>query len=227
MSCLLSFFKENENKVAMQKFYKFREVDMLNTFNIKTVYTCEVLENWLKNNDSVSDFEDKTLDLALNRFAELGKAWNEEELKMHFISAILSVANPNITNVCKTYFERPLEGVVNNYQMQIVTDCMIASPRPGGDPEKPYFFLQEFKQAQRFGRTDPQGQMLAAMLLAQQINADDKYIYGCYVIEKNWHFATLNGLDYCTSQQYNSTRKEELLQIVFALKKLKELIVNR
>ena len=101
---------------------------------------------------------------------------------------------------------------------------MIASHRLGGDPDKPYFFLQErfaarFKQSQRFGRTDPQGQMLAAMLLAatanrQQENADNQPIYGCYVIGRNWFFTTLKGLDYCVSQQYNSTNKNDLLQIV-------------
>ena len=109
------------------KFYKFREMAMLNTFGIRTVTTCDVLNHWLSTNDSVSDFENTTLDLALTRYAELGKGWNEEELKMHFISTIFNVANPNIPNICKTYFERPLDGIVNNYQMHVITDCMIAS----------------------------------------------------------------------------------------------------
>jgi hypothetical protein len=211
----------------MQKFYKFREQDMLNTFGIQTISECEELNSWIDTNDSISDFEDKVLDLALLRYQRLGRGWNEEELKMHFISAILNVADPNIEGICKTFFERPLEGVINNYQMQIVTDCMVASHRLGGDPDKPYFFLQEFKQAQRFGRTDPQGQMLAAMLLAQQINGDEKYVYGCYVIEKQWTFTTLLDRTYCQSQSYNATKKDDLLQIVYILRKLKELILNR
>jgi hypothetical protein len=216
-----------KKQVTMEKFYKFRETDMLNTFGIRTVSDCEELDNWLKTNDSVTDFEEKMLDMALKRYADLGRGWNEEELKMHFISTIFNVADPNIANVCKTYFERPLEGIVNNYALHVVTDCMIASPKLGGDPNKPYFFLQEFKQAQRFGRTDPQGQMLAAMLLAQQINADEKYLYGCYVVEKQWTFTTFLDRTYCQSQSYNSTKKEDLLQIVYILRKLKELILNR
>ena len=48
----------------------------------------------------------------------------------------------------------------------------------------------------------------------QEKNADGEYLYGCFVIDKNWHFATLQGLDYCVSQQYNSTNKNDLLQIV-------------
>ena len=209
------------------KFYKFREMAMLNTFSIRTVSSCDVLNNWLNTDDSVTDFENTTLDLALKRFADLGNGWNEEELKMHFISTIFNVANPNIPGVCKTYFERPLEGIVQNYMMHVITDCMIASPNFGGDPAKPFFFLQEYKQSQAFGKTDPQGQMLAAMLLAQESNADGKHILGCFVIEKNWHFTTLLDSDYCRSRQFDSTKKEDLLQIVFILRKLKDLILNR
>ena len=166
------------------KFYKFRETTMLNTFKIRTVSTCDALDSWLNASTQLTDFENTTLDFALQRYHELSRGWNEEELKMHFISSVLNIANPNIPDVCKTFFERPLQGIIDNYDMNIVTDCMIALPRLAGDPDKPYFFLQEYKQAQRFGRTDPEGQMLAAMLIAQQINADDKTLYGCYVIER-------------------------------------------
>jgi hypothetical protein len=212
---------------ATQKFYQFRSDKVLDIFGIKSVQNCEILNNWLSTNDSVTDFEQKTLDMALDRYAELGRGWNEEELKMHFISAIFSVANPNVAGICKTYFERPLDGFVNNYELHVITDCMIASPKASGMPDKPYFFLQEFKQAQRFGRTDPEGQMLIAMLLAQQLNNDQKPLYGCFVIERNWFFTVLDGLDYCVSRQFNSVNLTDLLQIVFILRKLKYIISNR
>jgi hypothetical protein len=211
----------------MDNFNKFRGETVINTFGIKRVKQCATLNKWVAAQYVLDDFEDKTLDKALERYANLAASWNEEELKMHFISAIISVADPNITDVCKTYFERPLSGVINNFNIHVITDCMIAQPKLAGDPDKPYFFLQEFKQAQRFGRTDPQGQMLAAMLLAQDINRDDKPIYGCYVVENNWRFTTLNGLDYCVSRQFDSTNKAELVPIVCILRHLKELIINR
>ena len=211
----------------VSRFYKFRADIVINTFGIKRVKQCKILSNWLDAEYDLDIFELNTLDKALARYESLATGWNEEELKMHFISPVLSVADTNIENICKTYFERPLSGIINQYQLNIVTDCMIAQPKLAGDPDKPYFFLQEFKQSQRFGRTDPEGQMLVAMLLAQQENADNKPMYGCYVIERNWFFTTLFGLDYCVSQQYNATRKDDLLQIVFILRKLKELILNR
>ncbi len=213
--------------VENQKFHQLRAERVINTFNINKLRNCLQIEQWLIARETLSEFENKILDLALTRYEELNDGWNEEELKMHFISSILNVANPNIPKVCKTYFERPLEGVIDNYELSVVCDCMVASPRKAGDPDKPYFFLQEYKQAQRFGRTDPEGQMLAAMLLAQKINADNKHIYGCFVIERQWTFTTLLDRDYCSSQTYNSTKKPELLQIVYILIKLKELILNR
>ena len=225
---LFIFVKKHQKSIEMEKFYKFTETAVIDTFGIVTIRNCDELNNWLSNQgETVSNFENETLDMALKRFEELSQAWNEEELKMHFISPILSVANPNILGVCKTYFERPLEGIVQNRLMNIKTDCMVAQPKLGGDPNKPYFFLQEFKQKQLWGKTDPQGQMLVAMLLAQEFNADGKYLYGCFVKENNWRFTTLKGLNYCVSRQYDATQKTDLLQIVFILRKLKELITSR
>jgi hypothetical protein len=210
----------------MEKFHQLRIDKVLTTFHIQKKHNCIHLDNLLSATTTLSDFEENTLDLAIQRYLRLGQGWNEEELKMHFISPVIGVADPNIEFICKTFFERPLSGVINQYELNVVTDCMIASYNESGNPVKPYFFLQEFKQAQRFGRTDPEGQMLAAMLLAQQMNANEKPMYGCYVIERHWYFTTLIGLDYCVSPSFDATKKPELLRIVFILRKIKELILG-
>ena len=210
-----------------------KTINLANVANVQDavqlniVLDCAKLRAWQAAEGTIQPAYATVLAYARKKLRENYRTWNEEELKMHFISPILSVANTNIPNVCKTFFERPLHGIINNYEMDVITDCMVALPKLSGDPDKPYFFLQEFKQSQRFGRTDPEGQMLAAMLLAQQSNADDKYLYGCFVIEKNWHFTTLKGLDYCVSPQFDATKKEDLIKIVYMLCQLKELILNR
>jgi hypothetical protein len=211
----------------MEKFHQLRIDKVLTAFHVKEKFECEQLDKLLVPTGSITDFEDTTLNIAIDRYRRMGQGWNEEELKMHFISAVLGVADLYVENICKTFFERPLSGVVNNYELNIKTDCMLASYNEGGNPVRPYFFLQEFKQKQLWGKTDPQGQMLAAMLLAQEQNADGKYLYGCYVKENNWYFTTLQGLNYCVSQQFDSIKKADLLQIVYILRKLKELILNR
>ena len=65
---------------------------------IKQIQKCDVLGQWLQAHDELDDFELKTLDKALNRYFSLADAWNEEELKMHFISSILSIADTNTPN---------------------------------------------------------------------------------------------------------------------------------
>ncbi len=211
----------------MEKFHQLRIDKVLTTFHVKERFDCEQLNLLISASGQISTFEDTTLNIALDRYRRIGRGWNEEELKMLFISTILNLADPYIQDVCKPFFERPLSGNVNNYELNVKTDFMIASYNEGGEPKKPYFFLQEFKQKQLWGRTDPQGQMLAAMLLAQESNADGGYLYGCFVNERHWFFATLKGLDYCVSPSFDASKKTELLQIVFILRKLKELILNR
>jgi hypothetical protein len=90
----------------------------------------------------------------------------------------------------------------------------------------PYFFLQEFKKAKGEKR-DPEAQMLSAMLIAQEKNNDGKPIYGAYMIGTGFHFTTLIGKNYCVSDKYDAVFKGHLPQIVFILRKLKELILNR
>jgi hypothetical protein len=212
----------------MEKFYQLRIDKVLTTFRIKEIRKCETLNELLSvSTESLDMVENAVLDAALNRYDRLHRGWNEEELKMHFISPILNVADPNIEDTCKTFFERPLHGFIGNYELNVITNCMIASYDESGNPAHPYFFLQEFKQKQLWGKTDPQGQMLVAMLLAQDKNNDGKHLYGCFVKENNWRFTTLKNLDYCVSAQYDATKKADVLQIVFILRKLKELILAR
>ena len=59
-------------------------------------------------------------------------------------------------------------------------------------PKSPYFFLQAFKKA-KGEKNDPEGQMLQAMLIAQEKNNNQKPVYDGFLIGPNWRFATLHG----------------------------------
>ncbi len=152
--------------------------------------------------------------------------WNEEELKMNFISFVLFVAHIDEPKRISTFYERRLGGIVNEIVISLVVDCMLASPTKSGQPKSPYFFMQEYKRSLGDNH-DPEGQMLAAMILAQELNRDNLPIYGCWLQGRIWYFTTLIGKSYCVSEPYNATNSEALLQIVFILRKLKTLILNR
>jgi hypothetical protein len=106
----------------------------------------------------------------------------------------------------------------------VVCDCLIAKPFGIYEPGIPYFFLQEYKKQKKVG--DPEGQMLAAMLIAQQKNANEKPIYGCFVQDKYWQFASLMGKDYCISESYDVRNYNQLITIILILRNLKVLILN-
>ena len=65
------------------------------------------------------------------------------------------------------------------------------------------------------------------MLIAQAKNNDQKPIYGGYLFGTVWNFATLMGNQYCISREYNATRRDDLLQIINILRKIKDLIQER
>jgi hypothetical protein len=50
---------------------------------------------------------------------------------------------------------------------------------------------------------------------------------GCWLQGKVWNFTTLIGKSYCVSRLYDATNVDDLHQIVFILRRLKDLILNR
>ncbi len=205
--------------------YSFDEV--LDSFNIMPITKCATLEDWM--NAPVSEItpthENMLADLP-EEYNENYVGWNEEELKMNIISIIFKIANVNQKGIVKTFYERKLAGKVENKNISVVVDCMIASHTNSGKPQVPYFFMQEFKRSKGDSH-DPEGQMLAAMILAQELNKDGKPLYGCWLQGKFWNFTTLVAKDYCVSKTYDATDIEDLHQIIFILRKLKALILSR
>jgi hypothetical protein len=113
------------------------------------------------------ELKTKNLHFRANLLYTQWDEWNEEELKMNFISLVILFAQIEIPKLVNTYYERRLSGKVQQMTISVVVDFMIASPNFSGLPKMPYFFLQEFKRS--LGDThDPEGQMLAAMILAQE-----------------------------------------------------------
>ena len=200
--------------------------EVIDTFNIQKNRECLLIKEWMSAKGTISTFDTQLIDHARKKLQLKWDEWNEEELKMHFISLVFFVAQLDEPNRISTFYERKFAGKVNDFSISLIVDCMIASPTNSGRPKSPYFFLQEFKQSLGDGH-DPEGQMLAAMILSQEINKDNKPIYGCWLQGKNWNFTVLNGLEYCVSSQFDATDPNDLLQIVFVLRKLKELILGR
>ncbi len=200
-------------------------VELMTTFSINDTSTCQHLNEWMSAKYELNAFENQILDDLSKDIKISGEYMNEEELKTRMVGLIFYAAKIDMPNKIRVFYERPLSATIENHHLHVITDCMVATP-VRSSPRLPYFFLQEFKKAKGEKR-DPEAQMLSAMLIAQKINDDGKPIYGAYMIGTCFHFTTLIGKDYCISEKYDSVYKDHLFQIVFILRKLKELILNR
>lgn len=210
----------------VEKLNHYDGAEVIERFNIEKQSECIVLDDWLNVSGTLNDIEEYILDKAQKDIKLTGRDWNEEELKMNFVALVFFVASLNVPKKIQVFYERRLSGEVDGIAISVKVDGMLATPTNANRPKMPYFFLQEFKRSLGDDH-DPEGQMLAAMILAQELNKDHKTIYGCWLQGKFWNFTTLINRDYCVSKAYDATNMKDLKEIVLILRKLKFLIENR
>ncbi len=215
-----------------KSFKYWTQTDLMDTFGLVNNHNnCQSLKQWIADGDdlmsksTLTDSEHKMLDDISNELTENVFGWNEEELKMYFISPLLRVVNLNSSKY-KLFYERKLSATLNDIKLTGTVDAMIASGN-FDTPKKPYFCLHEYKPEKSGKDTDPHGQLLSEMLAAQTLNNDEKIIYGCYFIGQLWIFATLVGNEFCFSKGFVASDKIFLERIVFILRQLKTYIDER
>jgi hypothetical protein len=200
--------------------------EVIDRFEIDKIFDCTILKNWLDQSKGIlKPFQQEMLEEARIKLSYKWDEWQEEDLKINFISIVLFAAQLDEPKRISTYFERRLAGKVRDLPISVKVDCMLATPMKSGRPKSPYFFLQEFKRSKGDDH-DPEGQMLAAMILSQELNADGKPIYGSWVQGASWRFTVLRGTEYCVSKVYDAIDPVQLSQIVFILRQLKVIILG-
>jgi hypothetical protein len=197
---------------------------LMTVFGLKRNHGCAILERLLDTSNQVYQAELAVLEPHRLKLLEEGDFWNEEELKMQFLAFLFYHTDINEVDKIKIFYERALKAKIGNNTISVVCDCMLAKPLGINRPDKPYFFLQEFKKQKN--ADDAEGQMLGAMLIAQQINANDKPVYGAFLQGRNWIFTTLHAKDYCVSEQLDATKIADLSKLIGILKNLKQIILS-
>ncbi len=206
--------------------------ELMDAFQVHEIKNCQHLNNILTVSPSpLKVSHQEIFDVLLEEINDKGDQWNEEELKMKFIALLFFIAEIEEKGKVQAFYERPLNITKFGHKLAVKVDCMIATPLGKNTPREPYFFLQEFKKG-KGDRFDPEAQMLAAMLIAQERNQSrdtthEKHpIFGAFIVGRNWIFTALQGQSYCKSPQYDASIKDELLQIIFILRQLKKFIIN-
>lgn len=158
------------------------------------------------------------------------QGWSEEDLKMKFISYVLRLGHLNKGDKFITCFEKTISAHVEGHLLKTKTDFMVASGILNL-PKNPYFHFQEYTSTTlSTGKPElnptgePMAQLLEAMLIAQSLNHNNKPIYGCEIVGKNWRFVVLLGKEYCISKTYDCTEKEELMLIIAILRNFRQIL---
>jgi hypothetical protein len=148
-----------------------------------------------------------------------GRSWNETELENKFISPLIMMSDINDDKI-GYFLERPLSAQIGDYQLSGIVDGMIATEFR--EPDIPLFCMHEYKRHIENQGT-PEAQVLAAVLVARELNQNKQPIYGLFVVSLVWNFVVLEGSQYCISHNYTADT-EDVFQLFKMLKNLKELI---
>jgi hypothetical protein len=199
---------------------------LLDAFGLTKIINSDLIKDWMAATSQLSEIETYLLDSIHAKSMYHVGGWNEEEVKMKLISMLFFIADVEVENKLSTFFERDLAAQINGKELTVICDCLIATPLGLSTPRAPYFFLQEFKRRKK-SSNDAEGQMLAAMLIAQHKNQDQKPVYGAWITGSLWEFAILEGTTLHSSTVFNTVDKEDTRKVVFILRALKNLILNR
>lgn len=184
-----------------------------------------IFKKWVSFPYEVNKDETEFLSELIKRNKQSLRYYSEEELKAKFIFPLaykIDFDLPGITS----WYERKLDKTINDTRLSGHIDCMIA----GGiqEPDKPYWFIQEFKQSTP--SKHPLNQLLAEMFVAMTIN-ESNTMRGAFIIGENWKFVILKkiGTDYhyYISRQFNCLNIHDLKQIYINLQAIKNLVKNK
>lgn len=207
-----------------QKSIELLEPILVETFGLKRLFKLTpLMKEWLSATGKLNEIDTYLIDESIAKLIENADSWNEEELKMSFISMVIFLARFN--KPIRTYYDREASAVIEGVAVNCKADMML-SKGIGELIRTPYFFLHQYKREKKYSG-DPIGQMLGGMLIGQAKNNDDKPIYGCYVQGRFWFFSVLQGKKYVVSQPFNSSEMKDVQNVIFILRRLNEIILKR
>ncbi|HNI46172.1 MAG TPA: hypothetical protein PK230_15820, partial [Chitinophagales bacterium] len=103
----------------------------------RKIGNCVLLQKWLDVTIAPNYVLSEQLERKRLRLIEQGSLWNEEELKMHFISYLFDVADMEIPKKMQLFYERSLVATVNNTPLSVICDALLATPLGVNTPNIP------------------------------------------------------------------------------------------
>ncbi len=206
-----------------EKILKFSEATYkkLKKFaNIKQIADKTKFQEWFSYQYKISKEEDTFLNKLIEKNRFVLSKYNEATLVTKFIAPLLNQVDFN-TDEFRDWYQYNISGEINGWKLTGQADYFVASGFY--EPEKPYFFIHEFKPAKSIGSAEEQ--LVAELIMAMHLNNTTE-IKGCYVINKHWEFVILEKLkngnyQYYTSNSYDGLNIDDLKKIYTYLQAVK------
>jgi hypothetical protein len=162
-----------------KKIKMYSEAELIGEFGLKRLVgnkSHALMAEWTSKGTVVlSASEQELFDDILDDAQQNIAGWQEEDLKMKFISFVLRLGHLKDNPLFNTYFEKTISATVEGHFLKTKTDFMAAKGILDR-PQKPFFHFQEWKPQKR-PVGDSMGQLLEAFLIAQVHNADSHPLY--------------------------------------------------
>ncbi len=204
---------------------EWSEAELMLTFSLERQITSfPLLDFWLDAKTNLNEYEQSSLSTLQNLILKKGDFWNEESLKMNFISPLFyTFINFNDEqNRYESFFDETISATVEGIYLQTETDFMLAKGI-GDIAQIPYFHFQEYKRSKK-SPPEPMAQLIEAFLIAQEKNKNNKPLYGVVIVGRNWQFVAMEGKKYGISHTFDATLREDLLLIIAILRKFKVIL---
>ncbi|KOR32967.1 hypothetical protein TI05_03895 [Achromatium sp. WMS3] len=219
-------FREHQKPVY--NFAKIKIQDLEKLFYLKIIFTEQIFTDWFNYDITLKDEDIIFLKTLLEQEKNLLRYYNEEDLKIHFISPILNRINfKSYEHEVRDFYEEFLIYETNDVILKGIADFLVAKGLKS--PKNPYFFIQEFKK--NAGYSDPEPQLLAELISAVELNQFNE-MKGAFIIGENWIFVILSRLaehkyHYSSSRTFNASNINDLQSIYKNLLVVKHEILQK
>jgi len=218
----------NDEGIATYSFSTIKLEILKELVEIKQNFNNDIFDRWFSSPFDVSKGITLFLENLLTKEGRYLRYYNEENLKIKFLSPILNHIDFNIEDKeIKDFYESKITYKTKRFIFDGTADFTVSK----GDvkSERPYFFIQEFKKGKV--NTDPEPQLLAELISAIELN-NDTSMRGAYIVGAIWNFVILEKLgkdkyQYFVSENFDSSKIEDLKGIYRNLVFVKEEIIER
>jgi hypothetical protein len=207
----LAELKSQNGDRVNYSFSKISDEILESLFKIEEDINDNKFSEWFDYQVNFSEDDENFLKTLIEKHKHLIHKYNEEDLKINFLAPILNrVDFLMIDKKIRAFYEEKLTLQTDKFILNGTPDFFVSKGL--FRPEKPFFFIQEFKKSEDF--SNPRPQLLAELITAIELNSWKK-IKGAYIIGAIWNFVVLekvgeDSYQYFVSQNFDSSDFEKL-----------------